>query len=708
MKKIYKSNNTFRLINTVFPSDYKLATDTKSNGYTLINSMYSLEVDSIKSYLDQSKHAISFENYDYGYDSNFSYVSFPTLIESGILYGTYNTKDYPITITTHSVFMDGPATRFIYNPTHSIDLPQQTNASGIYGLEYMRTTKEGSGLLFFNTDATTDTPFLYNNVFQTYKLPLSDLMEPDFNNISGIVIGAESVTGNVNDKLEVLSPAGFSNLNRQYKTQTTVYLPDLSTIDRIKRAYTLDYYEPEQYYWDDYTNTYKPQLREFEYYMKGTEKVYMRAMLNNPNGSGVFDTEYLDLAHIPISGTLKVFDLENLTDEDKPFEIPASGINSYTYTTVGDDTKSNYTYLGYYDTVPYEQGLIDDNVPAIYYKTTSWDYVNEEDGLIGFDWVSVASGTITNKIKIKNPISKYIVTYDYLLDKKHYCITTTYGNKYIRYYDSDYIYSQTDLEDNMYDVAVSLSVEKETRRAITFDGFDVRPGSMIDKVELRGILNHTTLIDSSYQFNVNGGTIPGYSNNLTPDIDSVEIVKFNHSINNMIFNSTSNIKPIFINKSYGLRMKDSNAVSDVNVFYELYDEFLTEDRVFKTRFKSQSIAPSFEIMKSVNADSSWKIYLVNGMLHITDFVSSFKTIINIFEGVNDIEIMLIINGDYNTQLNTPRFTLLVSHAGKFYTSIPLAEYPNDQFDEFGADYSSIFNGANIDLDYITIYDKGTL
>jgi replicative DNA helicase len=63
-------------------------------------------------------------------------------------------------------------------------------------------------------------------------------------------------------------------------------------------------------------------------------------------------------------------------------------------------------------------------------------------------------------------------------------ITSTKANRYVKKYDKEYLISSVDKQNNMYEIIGELSKDPKDRKAITFHGLEVRPGSIIDKTVL--------------------------------------------------------------------------------------------------------------------------------------------------------------------------------------------------------------------------------
>ena len=705
MRKIYNANSTKDLLTRVLPSDFKMVKDKTSNGYQYMNALYGIEIDTIKDYLDQAKHNISFENFDYGLDFGYSEVNIPVVIESGYIYGDGN----PIKITTDSEFVDGKPTRMIYNSELDIDISGYINNpnAGVNGMEYMRADRTGSGILYINT-TTESNEAVISGYNISYTLPMTDLIEPLYSEISGHNPGIETQNYEKQLQFELIQPQGYDALKRTYPLQKYIYLPKGGISSNSPARYLVDYYKPEDYYWDEYNKTYKPFIPTRNTYIKDGKEIYYRVALNNPNGSGVYDTEYLELEYVPISGTLKVFDIDSVDDKGKAIEILQTGTQLYKY--VNDD--NTYTYVGYSEEVPYEEGLgMSGIIYASPYKVTSWDYVHEDDGLVNFIWEEDPSKPITNKIKIVNPVSRYFVEYQYVIDKQQYCITTMNCNRYVRYNDTDYLFSSKDITDNALTIDAELSHSYDNKRAVTFNGFDVRPGSLIHELQLTALLQKNNSTDKSASINITDKDIPGSIKVVIPNIYNYEYYFLKHNYSNQeLTPSYDTPKTIFIGDKIGQHLNPDVGGLYIDKFLEFYNPNLTENRIIRTRFKfNTTIKSTVDIITSVTSDFSWNITIVNGYLVIRDSISTFTTNLPVVKENSISELMIISNGVFHDKLMDQRFTVLVSFNDKFFKLFSIYEDEYNTYNNFSlTDKTEVFKNGFVDLDFISIYDEGNL
>ncbi len=165
-KKLYYANNTKRALDNVFPSHFRLVADDTSNGYKFVNAAYGVEIDNVYSYLDQSKHMNNLELFDYGVDFDF----YEAIIKDNVIDNTVYSELADIKITDNQEFYDGSPTRLEFEGSLLISGVEY----GPIGLEYLRTTPEGSGIFYINMEI--DSSDAVNSPgYQSFKLPVDDL-----------------------------------------------------------------------------------------------------------------------------------------------------------------------------------------------------------------------------------------------------------------------------------------------------------------------------------------------------------------------------------------------------------------------------------------------------------------------------------------------------------------------------------------------------
>lgn len=707
MRKIYDATVTQEMLSSVLPSHFKMVSDKTSNGYKFMNALYGIELTSILDYLDQARHYSSFENFDYGLDYDFSTVKFPKVINSGFVYGLVDSNIYPIKITTNEEFMDGVPTRFTYNDANSIELSGYIQASGNYGLEYMRVTNKGSGVLYINTNTNSEYAVI-NSGYQTYKLPIDDLLNPQYTQLSGVNFGIDYQNYTSQQKYELLNPT-LENENRlKYAFTKKVSLPGKGDSSNPKQIYTVDYYQPEVYYWDEQLDTYKPVIPMQDKYLVGEIEEYHRQALNNPAGTGVYNISYLELEHVPISGTLRLFDIDTLTSGNST-EILKTGTNVYKYDAyMSGEVSPYYTYIGYDQEVPLQEGL-DYVASGVLYTVTSWDYVYEDDGLVNFNWVTDPSKPITNKIKITNPIGRYYVEYTYVVDKYHNAITTATANRYVKYNENNHIFSTIDVTDNAVIVPSKLSVEKDTRRAVTFDGETVRPGTNINELILRGVLTREKEIRSSSSINVTDTVIPGYIKNILPNISDYNVYDLNHHYNSQVLTPVSGLLTTSYISNLSTKISNTNHGISENVYYDFYNENLNAGKVLRVRFRPLVDNSNYVIIESTDTDGTgWKVSYTNNIITITDNVSTVSTLDPVLLKDQVVDMILIAQGSYNYSVTNLRYSLYISFNGEFFGYVDLFESSLDYYIGNNISKTTAFVDTTVDLDFIKIYNEGTI
>jgi hypothetical protein len=701
MKKIYKSHNTKEILAEVLPNRFKIVNEETSNGFKFFNSLYGIELDSLQDYMDQATHFSSFENFDYGLDGDYAMVEFPELINSDYIYG----DGIQIKITDTSEFMDGAPTRFTLNEI--FDMTGHVSGSGIYGLEYMRQDKTGSGVLMMNTNIGSEAAII-SDTSQTYKVAISDLVVPNTTLISGFNFGVDYQNFDTQQRYELLAPMGNDVMRREYAVTKNYSLPLNGDSTNGNRKYTVDNYEPVDIYWDNQADTYKSAVPLRDTYKENGVDKYHKVSLNNPSGSGVYDTEYLELEHIPISGTLKLLDIDSLTDGE-PTEILEAGTDSYIYS----DPNSNYTYLGYSEDIPFYEGVADDAV-AVYHKTTSWAHVYQDDGLQHFKWNTDSTKPITNKLKIVNSIGRYVVEYTYVTDKGQRAITTTTSNRYVKYNAGTHMFSSTDIDNNVLEITNTLSKEPKSykqRTGVTFEGSYIRPGSYINQMTIRGIVSREAKIDKSFSLNTTDISIPGYKKDIIPNIIRNTDVTLDYNNDSLDFAAVvGDTKDIFIDGSIGTRIINSNDGIATNKFYELSSAELSNDRLVRFRFKLRTDSiTNFNFISSTSTQvdqGSWRInYDSSNFIVIQDHISTVKTISPVIFGDSTIDMIVVSKDNRDYSVTDQRYVVYFSVDGSFFIKYDVVEASSNTYTDTTADQTVLFAGATVDLDYARIYTE---
>ena len=502
-----QSLSTEAMVRGVFPNSFKLVHDKSSNGYKYFNMLFGVELDQANEFLQHIYNQSFLTSMDFGEDPTV-YEVFISGLSSQDYLNTTVSGAIPIKIVNNgspggeAEFWDGDPTRLITVGEYSF--PSNVQISGhVIGFNYFRNNISGYGYFLAGTDldqseySLSGSGSVWRFEVDTTGYILS---------YSGIWPGIATQDFDTAGEDEVLQPIGSGNLKKNYPMTRKV-------LDDSGVYWDIDHYEPYQGwvrdpYWGvvamvDYPGSF--------YYDQDGKKIYYRTAFNNPYGSGNYITEYIRLDNIPISGTLKVYDIDILDISGNAIEIPSSGKAMYRlkseYMLAGTGlapgtAKFDPIYLGYDSTVPNEPrkfGKIA-GAAANQFTTTSWDYQRGsgylDEGTM--QWVE-GSGDITNMIKITNPYGRYMVEYKYkTLNKTNY-ITSPNATRYLSLGSLTPLYSIKGIFNNDEIIDYEFTRDKKFRseeidgtanpyfgeqsRYLTFDGWKIRPYSQMSKVD---------------------------------------------------------------------------------------------------------------------------------------------------------------------------------------------------------------------------------
>lgn len=587
-KRPIQAKSTHRILRSILPDDFKMVKDKSSNGYKYINLLYGVEIDIAKDKLS--------DIYNNSFISNIDLSNTNSLYEvrlSGIPRETLSSDIGHIKITDETEFYNGSPTRII--PISGIPLNSGYINNGIIGLNYFRTNERGSGYLLANLDLEQESSYI-SSIYPSYRMKLKTSFDDtdDIVSYTGFYngISTQSYSSGSND--EILEPLDSGYLSKNYPLTRTVQ-------DESGVYHTIDHYEP-YLGWTrdengnlvavvDYSGSY--------YYNANGDKVYYRTAFNNPYGYNNYTSAYLDLRYTPISGTLKVYDIDILDSSGNATEIPASGKNLYYFKSPLLNSQGSGVfdpiYLGYSSTVPYDMGFTSNIAGSSgnLLKTTSWSYLHE-----GFTYNEESksyidgSGKITNKIKIENPNSRYLVEYKYKIHDYSRYITTLDSIGYINLDIMDPIYTLDNISGNIikrdYNFtrdprfikknARGIITSDERSKRITFDGLDVRPGKNIYRIDFNLPLELESGPLTHFK-SINGNKIYiGYTDEHVPQVTTQRNYylncPFNQSVSNnsvteqdltgngneLSFYGSGNSKVIRINygSSYGKKIINDN------------------------------------------------------------------------------------------------------------------------------------------------------
>lgn len=703
-KKIYYSDDTKRVLENVFPSDFRIVQDKTSKGYKFVNALYGIEIDMLYQYMDQARHMNNLETFDYGTDFDY----YEAIVKDNVIGNTVYSDQGTIKITNNAEFYDGSPTR-----VENIGI---LNISGVpygpIGIEYFRTNAEGSGYFLINLDVAGDVA--YNTTgYQSLKVYTSDDGTVYRYSPSGVNLSLKTQDYEENGIDEILDAPSSTDLRRQYPLTRLIKAPVSGVDGNAFAYYNVDHYTPDNgYYWDSVANTYKAVGYDSEFYIDENDEVsYYRTAFNNPYGTGVYNTVYIELLHTPISGTLTVYDFNNLSDSGTLVQIEQSGTQLYFHSGIYG-TAYTAPYIGYTSGVPYE--FIPNNysgeVYASPYLVTSWDYCRESGGLgSDFVWHEDTTQDITNKIKITNPISRYLVTYNYLTVKKNKYITSSNSTRYVRNDDSNYMFSVLGLDNSEIELDSSLSTEPGSRRAITFDGKEVRPGTKIDRIELHSDVKYNggDLVKSNYTLSLDNKHA-GYTQNIYPNKNDNRsyIIKYNTPLT--LINTGSSVYNIIYQTTTGVRMLygSGDLYYHSGVFIDLATSSNESNRYVRASFKYNR--PSSNINIASSSDGSglfWNVYVNdNRNIVIEDETGTFITYGQLFNTAKPKEIIIERDMLYDSDISEYEYGVYYKEDDNRFIKMGISRVYVSNTIPSGVN-TYIFKNSNVDIKSIEIYEE---
>jgi hypothetical protein len=541
-----QSSITERLLRSVLPPDFKIVSDKTSNGYKYVNLLYGVEFQNLEKninsiYNDSFLPTINLTN---------EHVVYETYI-SGIPNTQYLKGDStPIKITDQTEFDNGSPTRLLsslpntlpiemytntYTGTETVsgfnngfdkgfNVPCWSNITGVVGLEYVRSDLRGSGYLIISSDIDQEVAY-HSGVWPTFVIDVGNNLKTsgDYKNTYGLFTGIADISYSGTNRLEVLTPITEQTLRQQYP------LSGLIT-DVSGKTWTIDHYTPYNGYRIlpdgnvvaniDYPNGY--------YYTDSGEKIYYRTAFNNPYGFNNYSGAILPLDFVPISGTLKVFDIDCLDISGNAIEIPSTGKNVYYYQSPkmflgvsGEEGIFDPVYQGYESIVPsgYNYGSIEGSGCSLL-KTTTWNYLHEG---LKFDdqtlsWID-GTGIITNAIWISGYVSRYMVEYKTKIYDRVRYFSSINSNGLVSFYTPSPLVStaSNSLTPIDYEFTRDPDFGNESSKIVTLDGIKYRPNSIIDKISFNLPVDW---IEGDVQGPIYESTkdqYAGYSNEFIPD-----------------------------------------------------------------------------------------------------------------------------------------------------------------------------------------------
>lgn len=523
------AKNTSRMLRAILPPEFKMVNDKSSNGYKYINLLYGVEVDFAREKIQKAYDNSFIDTFDLSEDSSIYEVRL-----SGIPNSTHLTStEGDIKITNSTEFYDGDPTRV--KALSAIPLDSGYVPSGVIGLNYFRLNERGSGYMLITLDKAQEAAF-QSSTFPSYRINLTTTFDSvgDILSYSGLYTGIATQSYDEGATDEVLKPIDGKTLSGKYPLTREVR-------DESGIFHTIDHYEPYQGWIRDETGAVKAVVDysgEY-YYGPDGERIYFRTAYNNPYGFNNYTSAFLDLRFVPISGTLKVYDMDILDKDGNAVEIPSAGKNLFYLQSdrvnAPGSGQFDPTYLGYDATVPVGRGFSDymEGQSANLLKTTSWSYLHEGGGLNPESRVyEDGTGPITNRIKITNPQSRYLVEYKYLLHDYSRYITILDSAGFVSVNNLDPVYSLDNISGNLVQREIKFTkdpkyilkddtgrvVGYQTSKVATFDGLDVRPGKKLFRVDFTiPMLVAAGTMSDFVSINVNKSSI-GFSDEYVPTV----------------------------------------------------------------------------------------------------------------------------------------------------------------------------------------------
>lgn len=705
-KRIYFSNETRRVLNQVFPSEFRIVADPTSKGYKFVNLLYGVEIDMQYDYIDQARHNSNLELFDFGTDHDYYQV----IIKNNIVNDTVYDADKIIKITDAATFYDGPPTRMETTGTLRIS----GVSWGPVGLEYFRTEPEGSGYILVNLDIDSSEAYTAGQ-YQSFRMFSDDVGNFSWP-VSGVHLGLQDQKFEDTGFDEVLIPKTQRELTDSYPMTKQIWAPQSGVAGRPKEQFTIDHYTPDNgYYWDPVAKTYKARGYDSDFYFdENDERVYYRTGFNNPYGTGVYTTVYIDLINTPVSGTLALYDLDNLISGHL-IEIPQSGINTYYHSGVYGTNHLAY-YIGYESMVPYEYLPIEESglIQATLYKNTSWDYCRESGGLNdNFQWQEYPNNQLTNRIKIVNPISRYLVMYKYETSKKNKYISSLNSTKYIRQHDNNYLFSAQTNSNNEIPVYGTLSKEVSNRKAITYDSMEIRPGSTINRLELTTdvVVQGGELRDSNTTLSLDR-LQAGYSDKIYPNKTNHCAYLLNENFRDTdltLTNTDGTVTTIPYDTVTGIRFAYPSGTMyySSGTFYDLVTSSDDVNRFVRVAFKFNR--PAGNIINLVSStDGSglfWNMYIDSDRsVVIKDTVGIYKSYEQLLNTTLDKELILERDMLYEAGPAEYEWGVYYREGDSVFKQFGLQRVYVDNNVPSGY-ITKFFENSSVDMKYIQIYEE---
>ena len=205
-----EAKSTSRLLEAVFPREFKLVKDKKSNGYKFTNLLYGVEIDEADDRTREVYANSYLGTYDFSSDVVFSEVRVSGNVETSI---SGNGGSIEIKVTDEDQFYNGAPTRRVYNSL--TDVPSGMPKSGIVGLEYFRSNDRGSGYFLMNLDIDQGSGYIAGLSGTLYRYGIDRIGTID-NTYSGDFPGLFNQNFDTNDFDEIINPIDPRVLRSKY------------------------------------------------------------------------------------------------------------------------------------------------------------------------------------------------------------------------------------------------------------------------------------------------------------------------------------------------------------------------------------------------------------------------------------------------------------------------------------------------------------
>lgn len=728
------AKNTSRILRSILPPQFKMVKDHQSNGYKFVNLLYGAEIDFVKEKIINAYNDSFIDTFDLSEEAILYEARLSGIPNADTLISNVGS----IKITNETEFYDGDPTRVRILES----IPIRDDISGAIGLNYFRTNERGSGYLLLTMNRAQGESYL-NSIYPAYRINLDTTFNSSGNirNYEGIYtgIGTQSFEEGATD--EILVPLDSDTLRNKYPLTRQV-------LDESGIFHTIDHYEPYLGWVRDETGTVKALVSYSGsyYYNEDGDKIYFRTAFNNPNGYNNYNTAYLDLRRVPISGTLKVYDIDILDSSGNATEIPSAGKTLY---RLQSDRMNNGSesgvfdpiYVGYENTVPIGQGFSSymEGQTANVLKTTSWSYLHEGGG-INEETLTYedGSGAITDRIKLVNPHSRYLVEYKYKLHDYSRYITTLDSAGYVNTQGLDPVYSLDNISGNLFERDFEFTkspeylitdennviVGYENSKILTFDGLDVRPGKVLFQIQLNlPVQVESGPLSSFKSVNVDKLHI-GYSDEYIPEVSTQRNYYLNCPFDkNVVLNTvtekdttgnsnfliyqntgTSKVYRINYNSHYGKKIiRDSG-----NSYFEVQGTSFLKEYVHIAFGCKMRYIREYELLEIHDNSTNNYLELIvrkNGLINVRINGYRFDGDSKVLFNNSNKEFIIRFRKD-NVSSSVPYIELYYNTGSSLgFRRVRLFRAEDESTDTISSNFLRCFKNCSVDIDYLKVYNE---